>query len=336
MMIRLKYLILFLMPLALFFACKEDKIRVDVSQIQVDVNLQRIEKELFNEELTHSKHFDLYNRFGEFYKRYVENIILAGPAEDSLTLNAIRMFTSDKEIKEVYQEVNKQFADITPLKNDLTEAFKHYRYFFPDKLIPQVVTFVSGFNYAVAATDSVLGIGLDMYLGNDYKFYQMIGFPQYKADQMTKDYIASDAVKSWIATEFDFDPIDKDLLDQMIHHGKLMYILDIMLPDVPDTIKLGYSKDQLDWCKANEVNVWAHLVDNQMLFTTHTKEIMKYMNEGPFTPGLPRESPSRIGYWVGWQIVKAYMNKQNNLDLYSLMDTEAQKILKESKYKPKW
>nr|MBA3898864.1 hypothetical protein [Bacteroidota bacterium] len=160
--------------------------------------------------------------------------------------------------------------------------------------------------------------------------------PQYRSNLMGKDYIISDAMKGWVSSEFDFNPIEADFITQIVHYGKIQYVLDALLPETPDSIKIGFTSQQMDWAKNNEVNVWAHFIDQKLLFSSNSRDIMKFINEGPFSPGFHKESPARIGVWVGWQIVKAYMDRQPEVDLEKLLETDAKTILKESKYKPKW
>jgi uncharacterized protein YjaZ len=58
------------------------------------------------------------------------------------------------------------------------------------------------------------------------------------------------------------------------------------------------------------------------------------MTDGPFTSGFAEESPARTGSWLGWQIVKDYMDN-NDVTLKELLkDTDSQKILEKSGYKP--
>ena len=67
-------------------------------------------------------------------------------------------------------------------------------------------------------------------------------------------------------------------------------------------------------------------------------KIQKYLTDAPFTPGLGdhNESAPKLGIWIGWQIVKKYMDKNPDVTLQQLMkETDAQKILHASRYKPK-
>jgi uncharacterized protein YjaZ len=59
------------------------------------------------------------------------------------------------------------------------------------------------------------------------------------------------------------------------------------------------------------------------------------MGESPFIQGFPEGSPSRIGHWLGWQIVKAYMLNNPKIPIKELMrNNNMQQILDASKYKP--
>jgi hypothetical protein len=62
--------------------------------------------------------------------------------------------------------------------------------------------------------------------------------------------------------------------------------------------------------------------------------INKFMMDGPFTRGF-EGSPSRLGAWIGWQIVRAYMDKKPEGSMPELFrESEARRILVESGYKP--
>lgn len=327
-----------LIIIVLFFsACESNKLDIDVSHVDLEVKVHRFDRELFetNPDSIFRGRLKFEEEYGDFFQRYIENVIGIGQIDDPGIADSLRKFINDPYITELYNDVKKAYPDLSWLNEGLTDAFKHYKFYFPEKIIPKPVAFISGLNYAMVTTDSVLGIGLTMYLGRHYKNYAMMGFPEYKTANMNAANILPDAVKGWVSTEIDFEPSGKDLLAQIVHQGKMMYILDAILPKVEDSLKIGYTSQQMEWCKNNEANIWAHFIDKELLFSTDFKEVVKYMNEGPFTPGFPRESPSKTGTWMGWQIVRAYMDRQENIDLNKLIGTDARVILKESKYKPK-
>ena len=74
------------------------------------------------------------------------------------------------------------------------------------------------------------------------------------------------------------------------------------------------------------------------MYETDFQKIQTYLNEAPFTPGLGEKNQSapKLGVWTGWQIVRKYMSKHPEVTLPQLMAmTDAQKILNDSKYRPK-
>lgn len=323
-----------------FISCQKNKFDIDVSDIPLEISIRRMEKEFFNPSGNLlQNHHRLSATYGSFYQRYIENITGIGLLNDPAIDYGLGSFINDKYVKEVYLDTEKKFpGDLDDIRQGLTEALKHALYYFPQMTVPEVVTYVSGFQYAMAVTDSTLGIGLDMYLGKDYINYTKAGIPQYKINFMTADYIVADAMKAWLMTEFFSDEKQsrKDLITTMIQHGKIMVLLDAVLPETPDTIKSGYTKTQFDWCGNNEFNIWAHLVDNELLFTTDPQVITKFFNEAPFTSGFPKESPPKIGVWVGHQIVKSFMDQDPGISIPMLMNwADAHELLKKSRYKPK-
>ena len=121
----------------------------------------------------------------------------------------------------------------------------------------------------------------------------------------------------------------------MIYQGKLMYFMDALMPDMNDTLKIGYTKKQLNWCKKNEAQMWLNLVENKRLYSNKRMDIIRYINDGPYTNGFPLESPARTGIWIGWQIVRKYMKEHPEITVPQLMqDSDYQQILNDSKYFP--
>ena len=120
----------------------------------------------------------------------------------------------------------------------------------------------------------------------------------------------------------------------MVEKGKRLYVLDKLLPYTDDTLKTGYTAAQLTGCFKNEGLIWNHFLSHNLLFTIEPADIRPYMEEAPNTPEMGEGSPGAIGLFVGWQIVKKYMQKNQSLSLNELLNTDPKKIFEESKYRP--
>ena len=71
----------------------------------------------------------------------------------------------------MYADVKNTFADFEVYEQDLIAAIQRYNHHFPNRITPRVVTFYGAFNFPIANTDSVIGIGLDMFL-EESDYYQ--------------------------------------------------------------------------------------------------------------------------------------------------------------------
>ncbi len=339
-MTKITFCSLLFTSLLLISACNhEKKTDIDVSSIAIGQPFLRFDKELFTSGnvITAEMVINFRARYNTFFDLYCDRILRIHNNSDSATAFDLTQFINDNDVKEIHRKVDSLYANTDGIQKDLLQAFRHYKYYFPQKPLPAVVTYISAFNYQVITADSMLGIGLDMYLGNNNELmYSSIGIPMYMSRRFSKEYILSDALKGWFQGEYEPDKVKTELLSQMIYNGKLLYFTELMAPGMPDTIITGYTKAQLDWCTKNESNIWAFFIEQKLLYSTVMQQYIKYINDGPTTNGLPKESPAKLGAWIGWQIIKAYMDKNSGISLEQLLkENDAQKILNNSNYKPK-
>ncbi|SMO37971.1 gliding motility lipoprotein GldB [Solitalea koreensis] len=319
-------------------ACKQNRLDVNVSNIDLNIKVNRFEKDFFAIDTNNvaAGAAALKKKYPDFYPIYFERLMRLGVNRDSSDLDFIKMIKANKDFNTLKHDVDSVYPTITDLENQITDAFKHYKYYFPDAKIPEVLTYISDFQVGATNTDQTLGIELDMFLGKNYKYYPSVGFPNYLTRKLGKEYITAIAMKGFAKQHFSEKEGDKSLLNKMIYEGKILYFLDAVLPKTPDSIKIGFSQKQLDWCNAYKVEMWANFLDQNLLYSTDELKYSKYLNDAPFTSGLDNDSAPQLGIWTGWQIVRKYMNENTNVTVAQLMnDKDYQKILKLSKYKPK-
>ena len=331
------YLLITLVLSAVILSCGNNPLEVDVSAIKVDLKVKRFDQELFkfDKGITAENVNELHTKYGLFLEDFTESVINIGSVKNPNINHQLNAFANDSYINEIKVDADKIYADFSTYESQLENAFKHYKYYFPKKKVPEVITYISGFNYAITTDETYLGMGLDMFLGNKYDAYSQLGLPNYKTEFMSKEGLVAGALLGWVSTEFELKEKNANLLTEMIHQGKILYLLDALMPNAPNTIKISYKENQLQWCNNNEEQVWFYFIDNDLLYTKEPTEIIKYMGEAPFIQGFPEGSPGRIGHWLGWQIVKAYMEKNPTTSIEKLMRHDnAQKLLNESKYKP--
>jgi hypothetical protein len=311
---------------------------VDISGIETEVEIVRFDQELFELPMqdTLAELTALRNKNPEFFDLFTWKVIGVGGIEEGHFPEIMGQFLTDTMILNVKTLVEKEFSDFEKTEEELITAFKYFHYHFPDKELPTIFTTISGFNQSVFTADGIIGISLDKYLGRDYPFYKKLSnVPLYKIKNMHREKLPSDVAFAWGLTEFDDIENTTTVLDNIVHQGKLMYFVDALLPEMHDSLKIGYTAEQLQWCKNNEPQMWNFLIENEMLYSNKRMDILRYINDGPYTTGFPIESPARSGIWLGWQIVRKYMNKYEEVTLAQLMaNSNYQEILNESGYYP--
>jgi hypothetical protein len=308
-----------------------DRLDIDISGIpDPGMEVQRYGRDLF--------HMDPSN-IGEELPKLAEiyPFFLGEPPLDTLSFIRIHEFVTDPVLRELAAACDTIYPDTKQLEKELNTAWRHYRYFFPDAEIPLVYTYISGldFEYPIQLQGGILLIALDMYLGSDFRMYGEARIPQYRSRRATPEHLVRDAMLETANTIPVNYKEENMLLDQIIEKGKMLYFLDACLPGIHDSIKAGYSGDQLAWCEANEPNLWAFLIENELLFSSDYEKTHKLIIDGPFTSFFPNGSPARTGWWVGWQIVREFMENNPDVSVQQLMqDLTARQVLDNSGYNP--
>jgi hypothetical protein len=265
-------------------------------------------------------------------------VINTGNVNDSSFSDLLVRFCTDKLNNEVYDSVIQHYPDIKSIENEIKDAFRHYLWYFPGKKVPAVFTCISGFNSSIIVGDSSLGIGIERYLGTNCEYYPRLEIYKYIAARMNSWNIVPDCMYAWGSTEWDFAEMKysgDNVLTEIIHEGKLKYFEKCMLPLVNDTVILGYSSDQMKFCRDNENQMWQYLIEKNLLFSTDQLVIRKLTGEAPFTSYFTKASPGRASVWLGFRIVEEYMLRNKEISLGELMaETDIQGILKRAKFNP--
>jgi len=313
--------------------CSEDQVSTDISAIPSEVQFLNLHNDLrmSTAQPPEMRHQQLYQTYGAFWNEYTEAILQIGEGQDPQTLHELDRFLSypDTEASsEAIEQVHGAYFET--YSRAIDDAFRRYRFYFPEETLPTVVYYNGGFNFGVYPTETHLGIGLEFFLGADHSITQQLDpqlFPNYIQKRMEPNFLVSDAVRGWLLVHYqDRFYQEKDLLTTCMYWGKMMYILDVMLPDETDPNKMGYSEEEQAWCLANERNLWIEFSQQPILYETRRFEINRWTADAPFTRAakLPQNTPPRVGVWLAWRIVRDYMEKNP--------DTTLDQLLNESDY----
>lgn len=329
----LKNTIIVLLLLSFVFACSNSKLDIDSSSVKVDIKFIDLDSTI-----SHSKIDDIQKWNSEFkrtipelYDYQIGYCLRIGQVSDSTFQSAILDFRRDKYMAKVENRISEKFKDKSRIKENLISAFQHLKYHFPKGKIPSEIVFMNSiFNSNCWSSDKEIGIGLERYLGKNTDVIKQLPpqtyYPWIK-ERMDVTYLERDALCSWILTHY-VPEGQKDLAEAIIRWGKILYLTEASLPNLPKNVIMRYTQKDYDYAIKNEYNFWKYLCDEKLLFKLNETTIANMLNDAPFTSGLPDKTPDRLGQFIGWRIVQKFMEK-NDVTLEQLIKTPYQNILQE-------
>ncbi len=319
----MKNFLLCVIILLITISCKdENRLEVEIANIDTDIKVERFDLLFAN---TTPK------KLPELKKAYP--FMLSEKFKDSFWIAKI----TDTLQAQLFKSVENEFKSFDETELEIESLFNHLKYYFPEFNPPRVITTTSNVDYRnrVIVTDTVAILALDAYLGSEHEFYGNI--PKYISEHLKKELIVVDLAEEY-AKKYIYQSQNKTLLDEMIYFGKQLYFKDVVVPFKMDAERIGYSQEQLDWTVANESYIWRYFVERELLFSTDSKLLGRFINPAPFSKfyleGIDANSPGRLGQYIGWQIVRAYM-AQNDVSLKDMLITSAEEIFNNSKFKPR-
>jgi hypothetical protein len=225
----------------------------------------------------------------------------------------------------------------------LQNLFRNIHYYFPAYPLPKKIIYfigpLDGFGNSIGA--DYMAIGLQMFLGDTSSWYQSEQiqkyFPSYISRNFTPRFIPITAAKNLVQDIAPNSRVSRSLIIEMLELGKRQYILKKILPQSDDADLFGYSAAQYAATTNAEQDIWSYLLKMNLIYSKDPKVARQLLSEGPFSIYFGNEIPGNVGVFIGYQIVKSWMTQQTEQDqsnLIALLQTPAEKIFAESKYKP--
>ena len=304
------------------FSCQNSsKVEKEISGIVLNLNIERFDQ-LFATSAPSELPALKQNYPFLFSKRYADSVWVQ------------RMSDPIQQLQN--KAVDSIFEDFSSIESEIISFYQHLKYYNKALKTPRLITVLSDVDYRnkVVVTDSIVLIALDTYLGADHEFYA--SFYDYIKQNLNKDQIVSDLATAY-AEQLIYQPKRVTFLEEMIYFGKQLYLKDLLIPFKDNNQKIGYSSAQYEWAEENEFYIWQYFVEKELLYETDRKLLLRFIIPAPFSRfnlELDSESPGRLGQYIGWQIVKSYMENKET-PLLQMLQMEATEIFNNAKFKPK-
>lgn len=317
----IKIIIFIFLTVALISCGKQSQVEKEIAQVPVDFKVVRFDQKFAAATVETLPELKSEYPF-LFPERYSDSVWIER-VNDSIQI-------------ELNTEVDKEFRDFSDKEDELHSLFQHIKYYFPSFEAPTVITITSEVDYRnkVLLTPEYLFISLDTYLGREHIFY--MGIQTYLKNNFEPSQILPDVAAEY-AKKYVPRPESKTFLAHMLYYGKILYLKDLWLTNTPDEEKIGYTTEELEWAKDNEEPIWRYFVERQLLFDSDTELYTRFLYPAPFSKfylELDNESPAKLGQYIGWQIIRQYMDR-SGASVDELMRTDAETIFNNANYKPK-
>ena len=306
---------------------------LDSGEAKIELNFERITpSRLIEKKINLQQLFDEYPAVSPYIVEFCYGLNLK--SDSSLSASLLE-FSQQSYILKTEIEINKRFADLTGHKQKIKSSISRLKAQFDTIRIPEEIVFAnSNFTYNATCYNESILVGLERYIGGNHPIIieslNPSEFPEWIRNGMNEKFMDRDILSAWISTKL-FKETTGYHIEEMIRWGKIHLTTEMCLrldnEDIPISDVLRWSEQQFEWALSNEGKFWKYLMDENLLFDSNEKNRAYLLNNGPYTIGLPEESPDRMGQFLGYRIVLNYIQNQN-LELRDLLDTDYKIILK--------
>ncbi len=320
----------------LFTNCKSDRFPTDVAGISLKMKFKNLDSLL--QTSSDSELISLRNEFkkqkSDVLAYNISYCLHSNLDNDTAFINGTQRFYSNKFIKLLEKRIASKNLMNSIVKMNISNGFKRIKVNFPKGKLPKTIYQInSSFSSSVFCTEDEIAVGIERYLGPETDVIQQLpsqDFYGWIKESMRKEYIERDVLSAWLMTHY-IEETTENYASEMIRWGKILFITKVCLPEISENKILRYNEKQFEWAQNSEKSMWKYLIDNEVLFKIDEETRVNLLNEGPFSIGLPEESPDRLGQFMGYRIVTKFM-EDSEITLDELIKLPYNEILQ--KYKP--
>ena len=324
----MKFIKILLIFFTLSSCCDTEVKKIDIPVFRFDRQFHSINELNYEEKMT-----ELESQFPQLVDYFLTNLMLIFSSDDSTKKSQISLFNAHEGVIGFNKEINKSYAYVNNLSDEINLAFGRFLHNFPNAILPENIVCINSFNTtAINTFDDNLVIGLDFYLSEKNSY--IVDVYEYQKVRYDKKYMIADALEFWLSRSFWNSDEINNFQQELIFKGKIMYLISEFLPNTELDIIFRFSEEDLLWCNNSEHNIWNEIMELDLMYSEDIDKYHSFFNSAPFTRGMPKESPGRLANWVGFQIVKQYMENTDSSLQDLINNNNSQEILLKSKYRP--
>ena len=328
----MRHILIIILSLLVLSACRDDG-QKDFFLSEGRVKIHRYDRLQFEASALNSftSLQKMNMNFPHATKLLIEDVLALGSVNDEKINDRLCAYYSDTSLVNLMLDVEDKYKDLDSFEKELTKAFVRLKEEIPSMTIPAVYSQISALNQSIVVSDSLIGISLDKYMGEDYPLYKKYYY-SYQRKSMTPERIVPDCVSYYLLGQYPFpwERNHRTLFDIIMYRGKIAWITEKVIGESNHGSRmLGYNKEQIKWCENNRKAFVEWVEKSGHLESTDPMIIRAYTNPVP-NPIFKNEVPPMIGVWLGMQYIDKYMKNNPDVTIESLLeDTDYKDMLKD-------
>lgn len=155
----------------------------------------------------------------------IEDVLKIGEVNDPEINSKFLSFYQDTTLQAIIAEAEAQYANMSDINTQMSDAFKRLQKMIPGLNIPVVYSQIGALDQSVIIGNNSIGISLDKYLGEDFAVYRRF-YSEHQRSQMTRSYIVPDCLSFYLLSMFplkDYEAASQYQRD--LHIGKIMWVV---------------------------------------------------------------------------------------------------------------
>ncbi|WP_299230451.1 gliding motility lipoprotein GldB [uncultured Bacteroides sp.] len=318
----MRYILIIILSLLVLSACRDDR-QEDFFLSEGRLKIHRYDRLQFEASALNSftSLQKMNMNFPHATKLLIEDVLALGSVNDEKINDRLCAYYSDTSLVNLMLDVEDKYKDLGSFEKDLTKGFLYLKKRMSSFPIPVVYSQISALNQSVVVSDSLIGISLDKYMGEDYPMYKRYYY-NYQRVSMNPDRIVPDCLSFYLLSLYPFpwDRNHRTLFDLMMYRGKIAWITEKALgSEELGTKVLGYNDMQLEWCRKNKKQFIEWVNKANHLESTDPMIIRSYLQPMP-NRILNEDVPPMIGIWLGMQYIDEYMKKNPGVTFEELLN----------------
>lgn len=251
----------------------------------------------------------------------MEEVLELGPVDQPDINEKFCAYFNDSVLVTLMKDVDSEYSDMSDIEDELTAGFRELKKSLPAISVPRIYSQISALNQSVVVSDSLLGISLDKYLGADYSLYRRYYYPNQRRF-MSRDRIVPDCFTFYLLGQYPFrwEEGHRALFDLLIHRGMVAWVVDKILDsDKPGKMSLGYTDEELKWCKKHKDELWKWMAERHLLLSTDPMVIRSYISSDVTVRWKDCQLPPSIGVWMGLTLMDEYIENHKDMSWDALL-----------------